>query len=141
MCVTYRHEIDDPSIKSKRDLYWAKIAKEFNDPAIHNDDFVDTGDDMVDSFCAPHCIPKFRAAMPVHKMFNNYTTLRTAYETSQEYKNWKASGQNDGLNFMEFQKHQPLHLMLHTFLHSLGKMQHDVTINITLNLTHYLFYI
>ena len=81
-------------------------------------------------------------------MFNNYTSLWTADETSQEYKNWKASGQkydginfmnshdginlinsHDGINFINFQRTQPLHLMLHTFLYNLGKMQHNTTID------------
>ena len=80
---------------------------------------MDTGDDLVDSFAGIHCSPKFRVKFPVHRLFENYTKLRSDYETSQEYRNWKASGQNDGLNFMEFQKREPLHVMLHTFLHNL----------------------
>ena len=46
---------------------------------------------------------------------------RSAYETSQAYRNWKSSGQNDGINFYpNFQQYQPLHVMLHTFIHGLG---------------------
>lgn len=82
MCL-YRHELDDPSIKSKRDTYWESICQIFNDETAHAYDNVDTGNAVVDSFTSCHCTPKFRCAFPVHKLFANYNSLKSAYETSQ----------------------------------------------------------
>ena len=81
MCL-YRHELDDPSIKSKRDTHWESICQIFNDKTAHAYDNVDTGNAVVDSFTSCHCIPKFRCAFPVHKLFSNYNALKSAYETS-----------------------------------------------------------
>ena len=71
-----RQELDDPSLKTKRDLYWIKIAAIFNDKSKHNYEYIDTGEELVDSFAAGTCSPKFRCFFPVHKLFANYTALR-----------------------------------------------------------------
>lgn len=72
---------------------------------------------MVDSFCSFTCSPKFREAFEVHRLYEKFTDLRSDYETSQQYRNWLASGQNDGKNFFpNFQNQKPLHVMLHVFL-------------------------
>ena len=116
-----RQELDDPSLRTKRDCYWSKIATIFNDESAHNYDHIDTGQELVDSFAGDTCSPKFRCYFPVHRLFANYTSLRSQYETGQAYRNWKSSGQNDGINFYpNFERYQPLHVMLHTFIHELG---------------------
>ena len=89
----------------------------FNDKTQHDTTEVDTGNAVVDSFCGYTCSPKFRETFEVHRIFENYTNLRSEYETSQQYRNWIASGQNDGKHFFpNFQNQKPLHVMLHVFL-------------------------
>ena len=52
---------------------------------------------LLDSFAGDTFSPKFRCYFPVHRLFANYTSLRSTYETGEAYKNWKSSGQNDGI--------------------------------------------
>ena len=92
--VVCRQELDDPSIKTKRNCYWNQITAIFNDEGEHDYDHIDTGHAVVDSFAGDTCSPKFRCYFPVHRLFANFTSLRSAYETGEAYRKWKSSGQN-----------------------------------------------
>ena len=106
-----RSRLDDKTRQSLKAEYWVSVASEYNDP--RNEVEIDVGYDMVNLYLRSHLTSEYRTSWSATKLRENFRKLRAAYEGSQEYANYKRSGQNSDQFYPDFNDHNPSHVMLH----------------------------
>ena len=109
-----RARLDDTAKKSVKVEYWIDVAAVYNDPAERV--WIETENDVVNLYLRAELKSKFRVAWSASKLREQYRCLRADYEGSEAKRNYDQSGQNGPTFYPDFQRKNPVHVLLHYLL-------------------------
>ena len=114
-----RRQLDDTTTKTLKVEYWIKVANKYADESVHV--VIDVNNEQVSLYLRSKLRSEYRVSWSASKLREHFRELRADYEGSEEYDNYKRSGQNGPHFYPDFQKNAPTHVMLHYLLRDMPR--------------------